>query len=166
MAAEQSAPASFSATERPTLIIGPSTKGTSVLRAQVLLDRAHFSPGEIDATYGANLRKAINGFQQANGLQVKGIVNEPTWAELNNDPYPIMTPYIILDTDVAGSFNPVPIKIADKSKMSALGYASITEALGEKVHIAPKLLIALNPDKDFTRIGEEIEVPNIAITSE
>ena len=166
MAAEQSGPTLLSATEGSTPIIGLSTKGTFVLRAQVLLDRAHFSPGEIDATYGANLSKAINGFQQVNGLQVTGIVNEPTWAELNHDPYPILTPYIILDTDVAGPFNPVPIKIADKSKMSALGYASITEALGEKFHIAPKLLIALNPDKDFTRIGEEIEVPNIAITSE
>lgn len=166
IAAEQLSPASLSVAERSTPIVGLSMKGASVFRAQVLLDRAHFSPGEIDASYGANLRKATNGFQQANGLQVTGIINEATWAELNNDPYPILTPYVILDIDVAGPFNPVPTKIADKAKMTALDYTSVAEALGEKFHIAPKLLVALNPDKDLTRIGEEILVPNIAITSE
>jgi lipoprotein-anchoring transpeptidase ErfK/SrfK len=166
VAADQLTPASLSTNKQPTPIIELSTQGTSILRAQVLLDRAHFSPGEIDAIYGANLRKAINGFQQGKGLQVTGIINEETWSELNNDPYPILTPYFILDTDVAGPFNPVPTKIADKAKMTALNYTSVAEALGEKFHIAPKLLIALNPTKDLTLIGEEIVVPNIAISSE
>src|SRR5437867_9512011 len=50
--------------------IAPGDKGTLVLRAQILLDRASFSPGEIDAFYGPNLRSAIRGFQNARKLPV------------------------------------------------------------------------------------------------
>lgn len=41
--------------------VTPKMKGSLVLRAQVLLDHAHFSSGEIDAAYGQNLRHAISG---------------------------------------------------------------------------------------------------------
>ena len=68
-------------------------KGSIVLRAQVLLDRAHFSSGEIDAAYGQNLRNAIGGYQKANSLQVTGIVDAPTWAVLNADTAPVLVAY-------------------------------------------------------------------------
>ena len=144
-------------------LVGPKMKGADVLRAQVLLDRAHYSPGEIDAVYGANLRKAINGYQKANGLQVTATVDAPTWEALNADSAPILASYALLDTDVAGPFVPIPAKMKDKAKLRMLGYASVAEALGEKFHVSPSLLGLLNPGKDFGRVGEEIVVPNVAL---
>jgi lipoprotein-anchoring transpeptidase ErfK/SrfK len=134
----------------------------AVLRAQVLLDRAHFSSGEIDAAAGSNLRVAIAGFQRQRGLQDSGLLDAPTWAALVADSTPALTSYTLSAEDVAGPFQPIPEDMADKAKLSALGYASALEALAEKFHASPKLLERLNPGKDFAKLGEQLIVPNIS----
>src|SRR5579863_9306962 len=48
--------------------IGPHAQGEAVVRAEILLDRLKFSPGEITDSYGDNLAKAIAAFQAASGL--------------------------------------------------------------------------------------------------
>ena len=39
-----------------------------ILRAQILLDRLNFSPGEIDGKPGDNFNRAISGFQESRSL--------------------------------------------------------------------------------------------------
>lgn len=134
----------------------------SILRAQVLLDRAHFSSGEIDGAAGSNLHKAVSGFQKLHQLPVTGKLDDATWAVLKTDPAPVLDAYLVTAQDIAGPYVTIPAAMGDKAKLPRLGYANLLEALGEKFHCSPALLRKLNPGKTFTRAGEQLMVPNVA----
>jgi lipoprotein-anchoring transpeptidase ErfK/SrfK len=134
------------------------------LRAQIMLDRAHFSSGEIDGAAGSNLRAAIAGYQSAKGIDATGALNAATWTALNADSADALTTYTLTEADVAGPFQAIPEDMAEKAKLTALGYASAEEALGEKFHASPALLKRLNPGKDLAKAGEQIVVPNVLDT--
>lgn len=140
----------------------PDTATT--LRAQIMLDRAHFSSGEIDGASGSNMRMAVAGFQRKMGLKPSAMLDADTWKALNADAADALATYTLSDADLAGPFEPIPENMADKAKLPALGYASALEALGEKFHASPKLLQRLNPGKDLAKIGEQIVVPNVLDT--
>ncbi|MBV9155403.1 MAG: murein L,D-transpeptidase [Acidobacteriaceae bacterium] len=144
-----------------TEIVAPGATGRQVMRAQILLDRARFSPGEIDARYGDDLGIAITGFQERHGLKVTGTVDADTWKLLNADTRPLLMSYTITRADLKGPFEPVPSDVEQRAQRKWLGYESPEEELGEKFHISPKLLAELNPGKSLHRAGERIQVPNV-----
>ena len=143
-------------------IVSQESRGSAVVRAQVLLDRAHFSPGEIDGHWGDNLRVAIVGYQTARMLNTTGVVDADTWQSLNADTAAALTPYIIAPDDLAGPFVRIPRDMKAQAKLKSLGYQSAHEKLGERFHVNPALLVRINPRKSFTKAGEQILVPNVS----
>jgi lipoprotein-anchoring transpeptidase ErfK/SrfK len=121
-------------------------RAQQTLALQVALDRAGFSPGEIDAAPGRNTDEALGAYRAANG---------------GADPSaPPLTTYTISEEDVAGPFAAIPEEMRDKAKLPSLGYASVLELLAERFHASPRLLQRLNPGATFAA-GESIATPDV-----
>ena len=129
------------------------------MRAEVLLARAHFSPGVIDGQDGGNLQNAIGSFEAAHGLPVDGKMDEQVWRALAKDAQPALTDYVITADDVKGPvLGKVPTDMAEMAKLPALGFTSPVQELAERFHMDEALLKTLNPGVDFTAAGTKIVV--------
>jgi lipoprotein-anchoring transpeptidase ErfK/SrfK len=139
----------------------PTANGSSALRAQILLDRAGFSSGEIDGTLGTNTTRALKAFQRTHDLPATGRMDRATWNALNTEASPALVAYTIGADDVKGPFAEIPADMMEKSKLEHLGYTSALEGLAEKFHCSPHVLKALNSQATFETAGEELLVPGI-----
>jgi hypothetical protein len=71
-----------------------------ITKAEVLLDRNHFSPGQIDGKNGENFRKALAAFQQTQKLNPTGKIDPDTWNALAPEPSaPVLKSYTISEED-------------------------------------------------------------------
>ncbi len=134
-----------------------------VLRAQVALDRLGFSSGVIDGREGASYELALRGFQEARGLPVSGRLDPVTQQALGNEPG---TRRVVIPAAFArGPFVPdLPKDMAGQAKFDHLGYRRLSEALAERFHTTPEVLLALNGSGTVLGAGREIRVPDIADT--
>jgi lipoprotein-anchoring transpeptidase ErfK/SrfK len=139
--------------------------GPSVLKAQVYLDRAHFSVGAIDGRWGKNSAVSVWMWQRSHGIEATGDVDEATFRSIASAAGggPAVVAHQLTADDVKGPFVHIPDSVYDQAKLDCLCYESLREKLSEEFHTTEDFLETLNPGVKFADLqaGQSIVVPNV-----
>ena len=136
----------------------PRAAAADMLPTQVLLDRAGFSPGEIDGRGGRNTETAMRAFEKANSTTIAEALAAAA------EPPTIVYTISAQDASVP-TVSAIPEDMMEKAKLKKLEYTSVLEMLAERFHASPALLKRLNASAKFAE-GEAITVPNVSVVSE
>jgi len=148
-----------------SLPITGDVRGPSVLKAQVYLDRNHFSVGSIDGRWGRNSAISVWWWQRSHGLEGTGEVDEATFRSLAGTAGggPAVVTYMLTADDVKGPFVKIPDDVYEKAKLDCLCYQSLREELAERFHSTEDFLDLLNPGVTINDLqaGAAINVPDV-----
>ena len=135
----------------------------ALVKVQILLDRAGYSPGEIDGHFGDNFSKALAAYQADHKMDASGVLDRATWDSLAaSSSLPVVRDYEIAPSDVEGPFTRrIPSKMEAMAHLHHLGYHNSIEELSEKFHMSPGLLQAFNPRERFKQAGHHIAVAGV-----
>ena len=125
----------------------PDPEDRPVMQAQVVLDRQGWGPGVIDGKMGMSTENALNGFQEANDLEVTGELDEATkeaLAEWERIPATRVVTIPASWSDI--EFYDIPEDPEAKAEMERLGYKTLDEKLAERFHTTVEVLKQLNPN--------------------
>lgn len=141
---------------------GTQWRPSSILQAQVALDRAGFSPGVLDGKEGMDFASALKGYQEAKSLPVTGEYDEKTSASLLAGGKQPATWLVRIPADFArGPFFTIPKGLNEQAALPALTYRNLLEKLAERFHTTPETLVAINAKGAKVGAGAVIRVPAI-----
>ena len=144
----------------PAAVAGAGAARDMTIRAEVLLDRAGFSPGVIDGRPGDNLTAAIGAYQAAHGIPADGRLSEAVWDALTRaDPGPVAIAYVVSADDVRGPFiGSAPSDMKAMARLPHMGFTGPAQLLAEMFHMDQALLATLNPGVDVGVAGTTLVV--------
>lgn len=151
--------------------IDSTQAGPAVLRVQILLNRALFSPGMLDGRWGNNTFQAVYHFQRQQKLPATGQVDQATYQRLfqrAGTPASVVVRRVLINDDVRGPFVQIPDDIQEHAKLPCSCYQGIEERLSERYHTTPEVLRLLNPDRDLDRVvaGDSLWLPLVRSNSD
>lgn len=124
----------------------PDAEERPIMQAQVVLDRQGFGPGVIDGKEGMSTTNALEGFQEANGLEVTGKLDEATKAKLMQWETIPATRVVRIPADWGTlDYQKTAEDPEGKEEMERLGYQNLDEKLAERFHTTVAVLEMLNP---------------------
>lgn len=133
-------------------LAGEPVDAALAIKIQALLNYHYHSVGAVDGSLGRNVAKAMQVFQEKQGLEPTGVMDSQTWEALTADydlhSQPVLVNYQLTKDDVTIPYQP-----------KGQQYESITEAVAEKFHMSQGLLTRLNPDTPL-EAGNKILVYN------
>jgi lipoprotein-anchoring transpeptidase ErfK/SrfK len=134
-----------------------------VVKVQILLDRASFSPGEIDGKLGENVEKSLQAYASANNLPPTTVLTRETLDRLiAGFAGPLLVEIKLTGDDVRGPFLARQPKGLDEMKgVKRLAFRDVKEALAERYHMSESLLAALNPGAEWSKVGTKLIVANV-----
>ena len=137
-----------------------------LVKVQVLLDRARFSPGAIDGRDGENLRGALRAYAAAQGLPAEGRLTREIFEKLQaGSAEPVVAEYAITEADVKGPFvERMPAKLEEQADVGPMRYTNTREMLAERFHMQRDLLSAMNPDVPLDKAGGRLIVAAVPPT--
>ncbi len=149
----------------PSAAMLQSNAGPVVAHIQILLDRAHFSPGVIDGHSNRNTGLAIHWFQKSHNLPPTSVLDQATYAALLavSGPAPPVTAFVVDEEALKGPFITLPKNVYEQAKLKCLCYGSVSEKLAERFHTSLEVMRKLNPGVGFAGLkpGDRIWVPAV-----
>ena len=134
-----------------------------LIKVEVLLDRLHFSPGEIDGKLGENVTKALAAYSDAHGLPTGAPLTQDIVSSLSADTRPILTQYVLTENDLKGPFTKhIPAKMEEMKGMKRVGYRNAKEAIAEKFHVTEQLsyrVPLMGSDSRVARRSPRVKLP-------
>ncbi len=129
-----------------------------LVRLQIFLDKALFSPGKLDGQPGELTTKALLHYQKAHNLQPTSL---PDNIPMSKDGE-IYTTYTIRPED-RKFVGDAPSKPEAQSRKRYLPYESFLELVTERFHVAESLLVKINPTLKLNTlsVGDTLTVPSV-----
>ena len=130
----------------------------ALVRLQIFLDKALFSPGKLDGQPGELTTKALLHYQKAHNLQPTALPDDLPLPKAEET----YTTYTIRAED-AKFVGDAPSKPAEQARKRYLPYESFLEFVTERFHVAESLLVKLNPTLKLNTlsVGDTLTVPAV-----
>lgn len=142
----------------------------AIVRLQIFLDEAEFSPGRIDGSLGQFTYTALSLYReardgQASPLEVRDEKKPDTMPDVSDldldSINPVFHSYTVTEADLE-SVGELPDSVSEQAKSEAMTYRSAAEAVAEKFHTDATFLEELNPGRSGTiKAGDSVMVPNV-----